>query len=143
MKKYFSVITKCGHVGRMNCVWIDFAICAENAKEAAAKARQIARVKHHHKNTIKNVVEITMEEFFKLKAVNDTDPYLHAKNHREQLQIEGFEDRIELDEYNIARNSQKTTKKDSLAFRIKRALERDNRHKQILKEYFYEEVIAC
>ena len=113
MKKYFSVETKCGHVGRLNCVWIKFAICAENAKEAAEIARQRGRAKHHHKNTIKEVVEISMEEFYKLRAINDADPYLHAKNHREQLQIEGFEDRIELDEYNVAKNYQKSTKKES------------------------------
>ncbi len=143
MKKYFSVETKCGHVGKLNCVWIKFAICAENAKEAAAKARQIARVKHHHKNTIKEVVEITVDEFCKLKAINDADPYLHAKNHREQLQIEGFEERIELDEYNIARKHEKTSKKESLEFRIKRAQTREKSHKRALKEYFYEEAFAC
>ncbi len=142
MKKYFSVETKCGHVGKLNCVWIKFAICAENAKEAAAKARQIARVKHHHKNTIKEVVEIAVDEFCKLKAINDADPYLHAKNHREQLQIEGFEERIELDEYNIARKHEKTSKKESLEFRIKRAQTREKSHKRALKEYFYEEAMV-
>lgn len=138
MKKYFSVETKCGHVGKLNCVWIKFAICAENAKEAALKARQKARAKHHHKNTIKEVIEITFDEFCKLKAINDADPYLHAKNHREQLQIEGFEERIELDEYNIARRYQKTSKKASLEFRVKRAQIREKSHKIALKEYFYE-----
>ena len=142
MKKYFSVETKCGHVGKLNCVWIKFAICAESAKEAAAKARQIARVKHHHKNTIKEVVEITVDEFCKLKAINDTDPYLHAKNHREQLQIEGFEERIELDEYNIARKHQKSSKKESLEFRVKRAQTREKSHQRTLREYFYEEAFV-
>ena len=142
MKKYFSVETKCGHVGKLNCVWIKFAICAESAKEAAAKARQIARVKHHHKNTIKEVVEITVDEFCKLKAINDTDPYLHAKNHREQLQIEGFEERIELDEYNIARKHQKSSKKESLEFRVKRAQTREKSHQRALREYFYEEAMV-
>ena len=142
MKKYFSVETKCGHVGKLNCVWIKFAIFAENAKEAAAIARQKARAKHHHKNTIKEVVEIAVDEFCKLKAINDADPYLHAKNHREQLQIEGFEERIELDEYNIARKHEKTSKKESLGFRIKRAQTREKSHKRALKEYFYEEAMA-
>ena len=142
MKKYFSVETKCGHVGKLNCVWIKFAICAESSKEAAAKARQIARVKHHHKNTIKEVIEITVDEFLKLKAINDADPYLHAKNHREQLQIEGFEERIELDEYNIAKKHQKTSKKESLEFRVKRANAKEKSHKRALNEYFYEEAIA-
>lgn len=143
MKKYFSVETKCGHVGKLNCVWIKFAISAESAKEAAAIARQIARVKHHHKNTIKEVVEITADEFCKLKAINDVDPYLHAKNHREQLQIEGFEERIELDEYNIAKKHQKYSKKESLEFRVKRAKAIEKSHKRALSEYFYEEVFAC
>ncbi len=143
MKKYFSVETKCGHVGRLNCVWIKFAICADTAKEAAAIARQIARVKHHHKNTVKEVVEITVDEFLKLKAINDADAYLHAKNHREQLQIEGFEERVELDEYNIARNAKKTSKKESLEFRVKRAEIKEKSQKLALTEYFYEEAIVC
>lgn len=142
MEKYFSVRTKCGHVGRLNCVWIDFAIYAESAKEAVEIARQKGRAKHHHKNTIKEVVEISMEDFYKLKARNDSDPYLHAKNHREQLQIESFDERIELDEYNIARFSKKTTKKESLEFRVKRANAKEKSHKRALKEYFYEEAIA-
>lgn len=142
MKKYFSVETKCGHVGKLNCVWIKFAISAESAKEAAEIARQIARVKHHHKNAIKEVIEITVDEFLKLKAINDADPYLHAKNHREQLQIEGFEERIELDEYNIAKKHQKSSKKESLEFRVKRANAKEKSHKCALKEYFYEEAIA-
>lgn len=142
MKKYFSVETKCGHVGKLNCVWIDFAIKAETAKEAAVIARQMARVKHHHKNSIQEVIEITIDEFCKLKAINDADPYLHAKNHREQLQIEGFEERIELDEYNIAKKYQKFSKKESLKFRIKRAQAREKSYKKALKEYFYEEAIA-
>ena len=142
MGKYFSVKTKCGHVGKYHCVWIKFAICAENAKEAAAKARQIARVKHHHENTIKEVVEIAVDEFCKLKAINDADPYLHAKNHREQLLIEGFEERIELDEYNIARKHEKTSKKESLEFRVKRAKVKEKSHKRALKEYFYEEAFV-
>ena len=142
MKKYFSVETKCGHVGRLNCVWIKFAICAESAKEAAAIARQIARVKHHHKNAIKEVIEITIDQFCKLKAINDTDPYLHAKNHREQLQIEGFEERIELDEYNIARKHQKSSKKESLEFRVKKAQVREKSHQKTLREYLYEEAMV-
>lgn len=98
--------------------------------------RQISKLKDIE------VVEITADEFCKLKAINDVDPYLHAKNHREQLQIEGFEDRIELDEYNIARRYQKTSKKESLEFRVKRANAKEKSHKRALKEYFYEEAIA-
>lgn len=142
MEKYFSVKTKCGHVGKFHCVWIDFAVAAENAKEAAEKVKQYGRVKRHQKSCIESVAEIDFEDFMMLKAKNDADPYLHCKSVQEQRAIEGFEERIELDEYNIARFSKKTTKKESLEFRVKRANAKEKSHKRALKEYFYEEAIV-
>ena len=142
MEKYFSVKTKCGHVGKYHCVWINFAIYAETAKEAARKVREIGRVKRHHKDFINSIEKLDFDTFMKLKAQNNADPYLHCKSVQEQRTIEGFEERIELDEYNIARFSKKTTKKESLEFRIKRANAKEKSHKRALKEYFYEEAIA-
>lgn len=43
--KYFIVTTKCGHVGKWSCIWIDFAVPAESASEAAQKAKTYKRVK--------------------------------------------------------------------------------------------------
>ena len=43
---------------------------------------------------------------------------------------------------NIARFSKKTTKKESLEFRVKRANAKEKSHKRALKEYFYEEAIV-
>jgi hypothetical protein len=106
-KKYFKVEAKCGHVGRGNCIWITFATTAETAKEAAKKAREFKRVKHDHKNAIRNVVEITLEEFVQIKMANDIDPYLHCKNVQEQRKIEGFESRIEIDNRTEKRVSKK------------------------------------
>lgn len=140
MKKYYSVKTKCGHVGKLKCVWIDFAIVAENGKEAAKKARQTARAKHHHKNTIQSVKEISLTEFINLKDKNDADPYLHAKNHREQLQIENFEKRVEMDDYNISNQYKKTTKKDSLDYRIKKMKLKEESWMRTCFECLYEEV---
>ena len=142
MKKYFSVKTKCGHVGKFRCVWIDFAVAAENAKEATEKVKKYSRVKRHQKSCIESVTEIDFENFMMLKAKNDADPYLHCKSIQEQRAVEGFEDRIELDEYNIAKYSKKVTKKESLEYRVKRAKVKENSQKRALREYFYEEAIA-
>ena len=142
MKKYFSVKTKCGHVGKYNCIWIDFAICAESAKAAAEKVREIGRVKRHHKDFIDSVLEISFDEFMKLKAQNDIDPYLHCKSIQEQRSIERFDERVEVDEYNIAKLSKKSTKKESLEFRVKRTKAKEKSNKHVLKEYLYEEAIA-
>ena len=65
MKKYFSVKTKCGHVGRFNCIWIEFAIVAESKQQAADKVREEGRVKRDHKDFIKEIKEISFEEFIK------------------------------------------------------------------------------
>lgn len=92
--RYFEVEAKCGHVRRKNYILIKFAVVAQNAKEAASKARSYKRVKHHHSDAIRNVKEISFEEFIKLKAENDADPYLHCKNIQEQRKIPNFESRI-------------------------------------------------
>lgn len=110
MCKYFEVTTKCGHVGKYKCIWINFAIMAESAKDAVKKVKEFGRIKHHHKNCIKQVKEINFYYFMKLKAQNDADPYLHCKSVQEQRTIVGFEKRLELDEYNIARFSKKKNK---------------------------------
>jgi phosphotransferase system HPr-like phosphotransfer protein len=142
MKKYFSVKTKCGHVGKFRCVWIDFAVVAENAKEAAEKVKKYSRVKRHQKSCIESVTEIDFENFMMLKAKNDADPYLHCKSIQEQRAVEGFEDRIEVDEYNIAKYSKKVTKKESLEYRVKREKVKENSQKRALREYFYGEAIV-
>lgn len=83
-KKYFIVSAKCGHVRKSNYIIIDFAVVAEDGKEAAEKVRRYKRVKHHHKDAIRWVEEVTFEEFMEQKAINDADPYLHCKNIQEQ-----------------------------------------------------------
>lgn len=89
--KYFEVEAKCGHVGINRCILITFACIARDGKEAAGKARQFPRVKHDHKDAIRNVREISFEEFVKLRCENDADPFLHCKNPQEQRKIPGFE----------------------------------------------------
>ena len=121
MKKYFSVKTKCGHVGRYNCIWINFAIVAESKQQVADKVREEGRVKRNHKDFIKEIQEISFEEFMELKAQNDADPYLHCKNIQEQNRIVGFEERISVDEYNLAKLEKPTSKRASAKFRKKKA----------------------
>ena len=60
--RYFKVVTKCGHVGRYHCIWIEFAIVAESKQQAADKVREEGRVKRDHKDFIKEIKEISFEE---------------------------------------------------------------------------------
>lgn len=83
-KNYYKVICKCGHVGRKNYVPIQFAIIAENGKEAAKIARQLPRVKHNHKDAILKVEKIDLKQFLEIKEINDSDQYLHCHSRKEQ-----------------------------------------------------------
>lgn len=133
-QRYFEVETKCGHVGRTNCVWIKFAVVANDAKDAARKARRIGRVKHDHLDAIGYVKEIDFNSFMILKAENDADPYLHCKSKREQKQIADFESRVEPDEYNIKRKEKKHTR--NCGFKMKKNEHAVYEAKKAIYEYF-------
>lgn len=73
--KMYEVQAKCGHVGRKYYVLKNFAVIAENGKDAASITRWMPRVKHHHKDAIRSVVEIDQERYRELKITNRMDPY--------------------------------------------------------------------
>lgn len=118
LKKY-AVTAKCGHVGKGKYIPITFAVNANNSKEAAAKVRLYARVKHDHKDAIISVVEISFEEFKNLRDINSKNPYLFSKNVQEQ--------RIYCDDLSFylmdeeSKNDyKKSNKRDTLEFRRKK-----------------------
>lgn len=94
---YYCVETKCGHVGKGNCIYIPFAIMAKNGKEAAAIAREKPRVKHHDKYAIRDVVNITRAAYLELRDKNRTDEYLKCHNVQDQRRIPDLESRIVAD----------------------------------------------
>lgn len=83
-KKYFKVLAKCGHVGRNNYIEKWFYIKAENGKEAAKIVRNMPRVKHHHKDAIREVKQIKCEEFLYGKKIMSEDKYFKAHSSQEQ-----------------------------------------------------------
>ena len=86
-KKYYSVTTKCGHVGKTRFVKISFPIIAESKEEAAKIGRAMPRVKHDHKYAILDVDEISFEEYKALEEKNRKNPYLSCKNKQEQNKL--------------------------------------------------------
>ena len=134
--KYFEVIAKCGHVGKNKCIFITFACAAENGKEAAAKVRLYKRVKHDHKDAIRDVQEITFEEYMKLRSENDADPYLHCKNPQEQRKIPDFDSRVVPDVREIQ------MKKKASPLRRQRVLSREAEIRAELRDYCRGEYVA-
>ena len=133
--KYFIVKTKCGHVGKWNCIWIDFAVAAESAAEAAAKVKTYKRVKRNHKNAIARVLEVSFEEFMLQKSNNSIDPYLHCKNIQEQRLIENINERMQPDTWNIERCFTKRAKKRNKEYIIKKNRIAEREWAKQIREY--------
>ena len=92
--KYYIVTAKCGHVGRGYYIPIDFPIRAESRTEAAKIARDLPRVKHHHKDAILDCPEVSFEEYKAVCEENKTDTYLLCHSSSEQKLLCDIEDRI-------------------------------------------------
>ncbi len=80
----YEVIAKCGHVGRNNYVLKSFAVEAGSAAEAAAVARSLPRVKHHHKDAIRDVMEIDDARYLDILEMHRSDPYFRCHSIQEQ-----------------------------------------------------------
>lgn len=134
MKHYFAVETKCGHVGKDRCIYIWFAVIAESKKDAAAKAREYKRVKHHHKDAIREVRKISFEDFLTLRRLNFSDPYLQCKNIQQQRELDHFEERIEADEYLLSKRNKPVSNRDA-SYRLKKnAIQTSDALRQMTEE---------
>lgn len=85
--KYFKVLVKCAHVGKNHYILKHLYIKAENGKEAAKIARWTPRVKHHQKDAIREVKEITLSEYSLGVRANAFDPYFKVHNSTEQSKL--------------------------------------------------------
>ena len=131
--RFYEVEAKCGHVGLTNCVWIKFAVKAKTSKEAADAVKRYGRVKRNHKDCIRGVSEISYDEYRILARENKYDPYLNARNIREQRAIPDFDERVEVDEYNVNRREKK--KNHDPSFKLKKIEWLVNSAKRRIDEY--------
>lgn len=131
--RFYEVEAKCGHVGLTNCVWIKFAVKAKTSKEAADAVKRYGRVKRNHKDFIRGVSEISYDEYRILARENKYDPYLNARNIREQRAIPDFDERVEVDEYNVNRREKK--KNHDPSFKLKKIEWLVNSAKRRIDEY--------
>jgi len=86
--RFYKVTAMCGHVGKRHYVPVNLAVIASSGKEAARRTRSFPRVKHNKKDAILQCSEVSEEEYRKIRAINDSDPYLNA---RSRYDIEGDE----------------------------------------------------
>ena len=115
--KYFLVTAKCGHVGKLKYVPVNFAVYAPSASEAAQLVKAFPRVKKHRKDSIINCAEITREQYLIQKDINRRDPYLKANCHSDVDMNEKFMDAIE----QIERRERKEKRPLSMKYRAWKA----------------------
>ncbi len=142
MNRYFAVETKCGHVGKNMCIYIWFAVKADSGKAAAAKARDYKRVKHHHKDAIREVREISFEEYIQLRLDNTNDPYLQCKNIQQQRGLDNLEERIEEDKYILSKSNKKISNRDTAYLLKKNAIQTKDAIKRMREDYYDDDIAA-
>ena len=140
MNRYFAVEAKCGHVGKGKCIFIWFAVKAEDAKEAAKKARTLKRVKHHHKNAIRRVQEISFGDYAQLLFFNGNDEYLQCKNIQQQRMLDDLEERIETDEYALSLRERKSPNRDTAYLLKKFKIQTMDALHRIREVYYLEDI---
>lgn len=118
--KYYKVVCKCGHVGRRNYIPIEFAIVAENGREASKIARLRPRVKHHHKDAILFVEKVSYEEYKNLLKQNSEDPYLKCKSKAEQKATCDLVDRLCFDAHSENVKYDKAERAKRVFFKLKK-----------------------
>lgn len=91
---YFKVWAKCGHVGRNKYILKLFYIKANSKKEAALRIRMAPRVKHHHKDAIREVSEVTFRDY-KIGCLSMANDYYFKVKNR---QMQNFHNAVSLAE---------------------------------------------
>ena len=82
--RYWKVEAKCGHVRRSRYIIKTFYVYAEDGREAADIVRWKPRVKHHDKEAIRSVKEITHEEYLVGLKSHYDDPFFRSHSKQEQ-----------------------------------------------------------
>lgn len=85
---YYIVTAKTGHCGRGKFLLESFPITATSAKQAAFKIRWDApRVKHDHKDAIREVVKVTYEDYITAVIEYNSNPYNQCQSIQDQRRL--------------------------------------------------------
>ena len=85
--KYFEVVAKCGHVGRMYYYEGHFFVCSESKKSAAGKVKAFPRVKKDHGDVILWVEEVNEIQYKEGVKRMEKNPYFQCGSKHEQNSI--------------------------------------------------------
>ena len=84
---YYLLVVKFGHVKKNYSLYKEIPIAAENGKEAAKRAINMARVKHHKKDVIKSIKKINKNEYLEELKKHRVDKYFQVTSVQEQRSL--------------------------------------------------------
>ena len=82
--KFFKLQAKCGHVGRNHYILKWFYVKALTGEDAAKVVRDKPRVKHNQKDAIRDVIEISLDNYLAGIKTNSKDMYFKCSNKQDQ-----------------------------------------------------------
>lgn len=82
--RYWKVEAKCDYVRKSRYIIKTFYVFAEDGREAAEIVRWKPRVKHHDKEAIRTVEEVTHEEYLVGLKSHYDDPFFQSHSKQEQ-----------------------------------------------------------
>lgn len=83
----YEVLAKCGHVGKNKYILKTFAVEADSGSLAATIVRNTPRVKHHHRDAIRQVTLIDTPRYLEIVEENEKDPYFRCHSVQEQRKL--------------------------------------------------------
>ena len=131
--KYYKVLAKCGHVGRNKYILKWFYVKAQTGEEAAKIVRDRPRVKHGHKDAIKDVKEILLKEYLIGIKQSSNDMYFRCSSKQEQRMYNC----VKLEEIYPKVDEPKKYKKNRNGQRIKYESMVEEKKKEIEEELKY------
>ena len=127
---YYRVKAKCGHVGRNHYIEKNFYVVASSSAEAAFRVRYMPRVKHHKKDAIFEVNEISYKEYLLGVQEHKEDKYFLVKNSTEQRLLAA----VALDEIKNEPQQKHEGRTRNVEFKIKRQKILDRYYSKMLLE---------
>ena len=112
--KYYEIKAKTGHVGRNNFYVATFYVYGINGREAAEFVRKLPRVKHHDKQAILSVKEISQRDYKAGKEKTRRDPFFFCHSIQEQrILCSDLNDRVFQEEKEEVKNRKRHSLRNS------------------------------
>ena len=110
---YYVATVKGGHVGESKCYYFTQPLMAQSKKAAAEICKILPRAKKGQKDLIRDIKEVSYEEYMQICEKEKNNPYKFCKNIQEQRKyIAEIENSIEMDKLYTNKDIEKAKRRE-------------------------------